>query len=84
MRTTISIDNNLYNQIKHAAFDRKMSFSKFMEIAARSYVSKPAAKAKKYELPVFGSPTNGYAGGFTADINKTSEILQFLEQGKYV
>jgi hypothetical protein len=74
MRTTISLDDRLLDQLKRRAAESGTSVSKLIEQAVRLFVRTPRAPAKQaaFELVTFG------AGGRFArqNIDKTSALLE--------
>ena len=74
MRTTITMDDRLLNQLKKRAAETGTSVSRLIEQAARSLMRTPKSvtHADRFELVTFG------AGGqfSTKNIDKTSALLE--------
>jgi predicted transcriptional regulator len=74
MRTTITLDDRLLDQLKRRAAESGTSVSKLVEQAVRLFVRTPRAAATRgsFELVTFG------AGGrfATQNIDKTAALLE--------
>ena len=74
MRTTITLDDRLLNQLKRRAAESGTSVSKLVEQAVRLFVRtpRPAVTPESFELVTFGA-----GGRFSQqNIDKTSALLE--------
>lgn len=73
MRTTITLDDRLFAQLKKRAAESGMSVSRLVEQAVRLLIRTPAAKRpERFELVTFGQ-----GGRFSRhNIDKTSALLE--------
>lgn len=56
MRTTLILDDNLFQAAKRRAAERKSTLSDVVNDALRQLISRPAATKRRIKLPTFGDP----------------------------
>jgi hypothetical protein len=80
MRTTITIDDDLLEQLKRRAAERGTTVSRLIEDSVRLAAARPrAAEAEDFKLVTFGR-----GGRFTGlDVNKTAALLEPEDVERY-
>ncbi|AIE87441.1 ribbon-helix-helix protein, CopG family [Fimbriimonas ginsengisoli] len=77
-KTTLMIEESLYDRIRLRAAESRSSISDVVAEAARTYLTGPSVRSEKFELPSVQMgkcvlPTN-------VNIHKTSEVLDYLDR----
>jgi hypothetical protein len=81
MRTTITLDGRLLDQLKRRASETGTSVSKLVEQAVRLFVRTPrsSASSESFELVTFGA-----GGRFSRlNIDKTSALIEADDQDRF-
>jgi hypothetical protein len=81
MRTTITIDDHLLEDLKRRAAERGTTVSRLIEDSVRlaAAATPPAAAPEEFELVTYGQ-----GGRFTTlDVNRTSALLEPEDMGRY-
>lgn len=82
MRTTITIDDSVLDDLKQRAAQRGTTVSRLIEDSVRlalTQPSEPAAARKEFELVTYGR-----GGRFTQlDVNRTSALLERDDRERY-
>ena len=78
MRTTITIDEDLYREVKAQAARRSQSVSQLIEDALREAVRPPSRSAKRVRLPTFGG--TGTMPG--VDLTDLASLADLTDQGE--
>ena len=80
MRTTITIDDDLLEDLKRRAAERGTTVSRLIEDSVRLAAARPrGADAKEFELVTYGQ-----GGRFTTlDVNRTSVLLEAEDVERY-
>jgi hypothetical protein len=80
MRTTVTIDDDLLDELKRRAAERGTTVSRLIEDAVRLAAARPrAAEAEEFELVTYGK-----GGRFTTlDVNRISALLEPEDVERY-